>query len=81
MEELALLERNVKLTPKQWKNACTTLDTLITKTSNTIQETCNAPPIPPLSKKIAKQGGFLPKNLQKSWKKHTISHKKSYICN
>jgi len=56
------------LTQNQWQSACLNLDNLIQKLSNKIQETCSAPPLPPLTNRIKKQGGFLPRKLQNKWK-------------
>jgi hypothetical protein len=61
---------NSQITDEQWKEACTKLDLLIQKISDKIQETCNAPPIPNLTNRTTQQGGFLPRKLQKKWKKH-----------
>jgi hypothetical protein len=45
------------------------MDVYVTNISSTIQNTYKAPPIPTLINLTAKQGAFLPRKLQKQWKK------------
>jgi hypothetical protein len=50
---------------------------MVQSISKIIEDTCTAPPIPTLTHLTHKQGGYLPRKLQKSWKKeistyHTI---------
>ena len=59
-----------QLTENQWQSACLQLDHIIQKISETIESTCNTAPIPTLMNRISQQGGFLPRKLQKPWKKH-----------
>ena len=68
------LENHDQLTNTQWHSACNTLDTIIRKISQTIEETCSAAPIPPLTNRTAKQGGFLPRKLARQWKKHIATY-------
>jgi hypothetical protein len=53
------------------------MDQIVENISKTIEDTCTAPPIPTLTNQTSKQGGYLPRKLQKQWKKelstyHTI---------
>jgi hypothetical protein len=69
IDDLTQLPKNyVNLTIKQWQMACTSLETIITNISNIVIKTCSTTPVPILPDKIAKQGGYLPKKLQKQWK-------------
>ena len=65
-----LLENHNHLNPDQWQEACTTLDNIVEKISETIEKTCKAAPIPYLTNRTTQQGGFLPRKLSKKWKKH-----------
>ena len=59
-----------QLTQNQWQSACAQMDHIIQKISEKIENTCSATPIPTLTNRISRQGGFLPRKLQKIWKKH-----------
>ena len=69
-----LLENYDHLTNNQWQNACDSLDTIIRKNSQNIEETCSAAPTPQLTNRTAQQGGFLPRKLAKPWKKHLATY-------
>ena len=58
----------------QWQTSCTKLDHLIQKISDKIQYTCSAPPLPDLTNRTRQQGGFLPRKLQKKWKRHLSAY-------
>jgi hypothetical protein len=47
---------------------------LIQKISEKIQETYSALPLPNLTNHTSKQGGFLPRKLQKEWKNHLSTY-------
>jgi hypothetical protein len=44
------------------------MDQMVENVSKTIEDTCIAPPIPTLTNQTSKQGGYLPRKLQKQWK-------------
>jgi exonuclease III len=72
-----LLQNNITLTQNQWQHVCDKMDQMICSISKIVEDTCIAPSIPTLTNLTSKQGGYLPKKLQKSWKKelstyHTI---------
>ena len=69
-----LLENHHHLTNTQWQYACDTLDNIIRKISQNIEETCSAVPIPQLTDRTTQQGGFLPRKLAKPWKKHLATY-------
>jgi hypothetical protein len=50
------------------------LDLLIQKISDKIQKACSVPPLPELTNRTSQQGGFLPRKLQKIWKKHLYTY-------
>ena len=50
------------------------MDLLIQSISNIIEETCTAPSIPILTHQMNKQGGYLPRKLQKIWKKELSTY-------
>ena len=58
-----------QLTQNQWQSACAQMDHIIQKISKTIENTCSATPRPTLTNRASHQGGFLPRKLQKIWKK------------
>jgi hypothetical protein len=65
-----LLENHNNITLYQWQEACTTLDNIVKNISISIEKTCKATPIPTLTTRTTQQGGFLPRKLSKTWKKH-----------
>ena len=69
-----LLENHQHLTPEQWQEACTSLDYIVNKISETIVKTCKAEPLPNLTNRTSQQGGFLPRKLAKEWKKHLSTY-------
>ena len=71
---ITLLENYNHLTNNQWKNACDSLDIIIRKFSQNIEETCSAALISQLTNRTAQQGGFLPRKLAKPWKKHLATY-------
>ena len=74
-----------QLDENQWQSACSQLDHIIQKISETITNTCSTTPIPSLTNRTSQQGGFLPRKLQKSWKKHIKTYhlirKAIYVIN
>ena len=60
-----LLENHNHLTPNQWQEACTALDNIVEKISDTIVKPCKATPIPTLTNRTTQQGDFLPRKLSK----------------
>ena len=74
IDELIHILKYNHLTKEQWQQACNSLNTLTDNITNTLLETCSAPPIPILPNNIANQGGYLPKKSQKSWKKHLSTY-------
>ena len=74
INELITILSNDQLTDDQWQTSCSKLDHMIQKISDKIQETCSAPPLPTLTNRTSQQGGFLPRKLQKSWKKHLSTY-------
>ena len=65
-----LLENHQHLSTDQWIEACTTLDHIVNKISETIEKTCKADPLLHLTNRTSQQGGFLPRKLARKWKKH-----------
>ena len=74
INELTNMLRNDQITNDQWQSACAKLDHLIKNISDTIQNTCSAPPLPILTQRTTQQGGFLPRKLQKQWKNHLSTY-------
>jgi hypothetical protein len=75
MNALGTLLQHNQLTDTQWQEACTSLDTLISNISTTLQDTCISPlPINPLTPRTTQQGGYLPRKLKKQWKKHLSTY-------
>ena len=74
-----------QLTENQQQLACSQLDHIIQKISETIENTCCTTPIPTLTNRASQQGDFLPRKLQKLWKKHIKTYhliiKAIYITN
>jgi hypothetical protein len=50
------------------------MDQMVQNISNIIEDTCSAPPIPTLTSLTTKQGGYLPRKLQKLWKKELSTY-------
>jgi hypothetical protein len=50
------------------------MDQMVENISTTIENTCIAPPIPHLTNQTSKQGGYLPRKLQKKWKKELSTY-------
>jgi hypothetical protein len=50
------------------------MDQIIEDISKIIEDTCTAPPIPTLTNQTSKQGGYLPRKLQKQWKKELSTY-------
>ena len=50
------------------------MDQIINNISKIIEKTCTALPIPILTNLTSKQGGYLPRKLQKSWKKELSTY-------
>jgi hypothetical protein len=48
-----LLENHQHLTPDQWKEACTSIDYIVNKISETIEKTCKADPLPSLTNRAS----------------------------
>ena len=65
LNEILTLLSNNQLTNEQWHIACTQMDNITRKISKTIEETCNATPIPTLTNMCNQQGGYLPREIQK----------------
>ena len=74
-----------QLTHNQWQLTCSQMDHIIQKISKTIENTCSATSIPTLTNRASQQGGFLPRKLQKIWKKYIKTYhlirKVIYITN
>jgi hypothetical protein len=69
-----LLQTNTTLPQKQWQQACEKMDQIINNISKIIEETYTALPIPTLTNLTSKQGGYLPRKLQKLWKKELSTY-------
>ena len=65
---------NDQLTNTQWQTSCATLDHIIQKISDNIQESYRAPSLPSLTNRTSLQGGFLSKKIQKTWKKYLSTY-------
>jgi hypothetical protein len=63
------LKNNITLSQIQWQQVCNEIDHMVHNISKIIEETCTAPPIPTLTNLTTKQGSYLPRKLQKLWKK------------
>jgi hypothetical protein len=50
------------------------MDSMVQNISKIIEDTCTAPPIPTLTHQTNKQGGYLPRKLQKLWKKEISTY-------
>jgi hypothetical protein len=62
------------LSQNQWQQICVEMDSMIQNISKIIEDTCIAPPIPTLTHHTNKQGGYLPRKLQKLWKKEISTY-------
>jgi hypothetical protein len=62
------------LTQNQWQQVCEKMDQIINNRSKIIEETSTALPIPTLTNLTSKQGGYLPRKLQKLWKKELSTY-------
>jgi hypothetical protein len=69
-----ILKNNATLPQNQWQQVCTEMDQMVHNISKIIEETCIAPPIPTLTSLTTKQGGYLPRKLQKIWKKEISTY-------
>jgi hypothetical protein len=79
-----ILKHNTTLPKNQWQQVCNEMDQMIHNISKIIKETCIAPPIPTLTNLTTKQRGYLPRKLQKIWKKelstyHMSQHRIEYF--
>ena len=74
INELTNTLLNNQQNTNQRQIACTQLEQLVQEISNKIQTTCSVPPLPTLSNQTAQQGGFLPRKIQKQWKKHLSTY-------
>jgi hypothetical protein len=68
------LQNNTILSQNQWHQVCDEMDQMVQNISKIIEDTCSAPPIPTLTSLMAKQGGYLPRKLQKLWKKELSTY-------
>jgi hypothetical protein len=69
-----LLQNNTTLSQNQWQQICVEMDSMVQNISKIIEDTCTAPPIPTLTHQTNKQGGYLPRKLQKLWKKEISTY-------
>jgi hypothetical protein len=67
IDNLTTILSHANLNETQWHLACTSLNDIINNISLTIQQTCSAPPILPLTHTIAQQGGYLPRKIHNLW--------------
>ena len=68
------LQTNTSMTQNQWQQVCEQMDQMIINISKIIEETCTTPLIPTLTNLTSKQGGYLPRKLQKLWKKELSTY-------
>jgi hypothetical protein len=68
------LQNNTKLPYNQWQHICEQMDQIVENISKTLEDTCTIPPIPTLTNQTSKQGGYLPRKLQKKWKKELSTY-------
>ena len=66
---IILISKN-HLNQEQWQQAYNHMNQIIQEILETIKNTCSMAPLPTLTYKTTQQGGFLPRKLQKTWKKH-----------
>jgi hypothetical protein len=69
-----ILQTNTILSHNQWQHICVQMDQMVKSISKTIENTCTTPPIPTLTNQTNKQGGFLPRKLQKQWEKELSTY-------
>jgi hypothetical protein len=69
-----ILQNNTKLPYNQWQHVCEQMDQIVENISKIIEDTCTSPPIPTLTNQTSKQGGYLPRKLQKQWKKELSTY-------
>jgi hypothetical protein len=50
------------------------MNQIVENISKNIEDTCTTPPIPTLTNQTSKQGGYLPRKLQKQWKKELSTY-------
>jgi hypothetical protein len=62
------------LSQNQWQQICVEMDSMVQNISKIIEDTCTAPPIPTLTHQTNKQGGYLPRKLQKLWKREISTY-------
>ena len=75
INELTTFFQPSHLSLAQWNNVCSQLDSIISLLSFTLQQTCIVLPIPILIVHTNSLGGYLiPRNIQKTWKKHLSTH-------
>jgi hypothetical protein len=60
-----LLQNNTTLSQNQWQQICGEMDLIVQNISKMIEDTCTTPLIPTLTYLTNKQGGYLPRKLQK----------------
>jgi hypothetical protein len=68
------LQNNIILPQNQWQRVCEEMDQMVQNISKIIEDTCTVPPIPTLTSLTSKQGGYLPRKLQKLWKKELSTY-------
>jgi hypothetical protein len=68
------LKNNTILSQIHWQHVCSDIDHMVHNISKIIEETCTAPHIPTLTNLTTKQGGYLPRKLQKLWKKEPSTY-------
>jgi hypothetical protein len=71
---ISTLQNNTKLPYNQWQHVCKQMDLTVKNISKIIEDTCTAPPIPMLTNQTSKQGSYLPRKLQKKWKKELSTY-------
>jgi hypothetical protein len=73
-QPINMLQNNTTIPHNQWQQVCNKMDQLIQNILKIIEDTCTAPPIPTLTCITNKQGGYLPRKLQKQWKKELSTY-------
>ena len=66
IENLTQILLQEQLTPTQWKNTQHKFQEITNSLSQCIEQTCMAPPTPPLPNRVKAQGGFLLRTQQKN---------------
>ena len=69
-----LLQNNTTLPQNQWLQLCLEMNQIMQRILEIIEDMCTAPPIPTLTYLTSKQGGYLPRKLQKLWKKELSTY-------